>query len=45
MRAVDVFPEGTHDDVHFDRAASEGRVMVGNDRHIKLMAERHAVSS
>ena len=34
MRAVDVFPEGTHDDVHFARAASEGRVMVGNDRRL-----------
>ena len=39
VRAVDTFPEGTTDNVHFAYAATEDRVMVGNDIHIKLMAE------
>ena len=40
IRAIDAFPEGTDDDVHFDYAARENRVMVGNDIHVKLLAER-----
>lgn len=34
MRAVDVFPEGTRDDVHFERAALEGRVLVSQDKGV-----------
>jgi hypothetical protein len=40
VRAIDTFPEGTDDDVHFAYAAREGRVMVGNDIDVKLLAER-----
>jgi hypothetical protein len=31
VRAVDEFPEGTSDPIHFERAAREGRVLVSND--------------
>jgi hypothetical protein len=31
MRAVDEYPEGTDDSIHFERAAREGRVLVCND--------------
>lgn len=40
LRAIDTFPEGTDDEVHFTYAAREGRVMVGNDIDVKLLAER-----
>lgn len=30
-RAVDAYPEGTDDPIHFERAAREGRVLVSND--------------
>ena len=39
VRAVDTFPEGTLDHVHFDYAARKGRVIVANDIDIKLIAE------
>lgn len=39
VRAIDSFPEGTDDDVHFACAAQAGRVMVGNDLDVKLLAE------
>lgn len=32
MRAVDLYPEATKDEVLFARAAAEGRVFVTNDR-------------
>jgi hypothetical protein len=32
LRAVDAFPEGTQDDLHFARAARLERVMVSCDR-------------
>ncbi len=31
MREVHVYPEGTDDPVHFERAVREGRVLVSND--------------
>jgi len=34
VRAVDVFPENTVDDVLFEHAARDGRVLVTNDRGI-----------
>ena len=40
VRAIDLFPEETQDEVHFAYAASQGRVIVGNDLDMKLMAER-----
>ena len=38
VRAVDVLPEGTDDDVHFERAAQLDRVMVSNDRDVRRLA-------
>lgn len=40
MRAVDAYPEGTDDDIHFERAATEGRVVVSNDVDMKNLAEK-----
>ena len=40
VRAIDTFPEGTDDEIHFAHAAHEGRVVVGNDLDVKLLAER-----
>jgi len=40
VRAVDAKPEGTHDIDHFELAASLGRVMIANDKHVKAIAER-----
>ena len=31
LRAIDAFPEGAGDEVHFAHAARENRVMVAND--------------
>lgn len=38
LRAVDAFPEGTEDPVHFERAAREGRALVTNDRRVEAIA-------
>jgi hypothetical protein len=38
-RAIDTYPERTDDHVHFERANQEGRVVVGNDRHMKAIGE------
>lgn len=38
-RAVDAFPEGTKDPIHFAHAASAGRAMVSNDLDMKLLAQ------
>jgi hypothetical protein len=40
VRAVDAFPEGTDDGVHFAHDARANRAMVGNDIDVKLLAER-----
>jgi predicted nuclease of predicted toxin-antitoxin system len=31
LRAIDAYPERTRDSIHFERAASEGRVLVSHD--------------
>jgi hypothetical protein len=38
LRAIDALPEGTVDDLHFERAAREGRVYVANDNRIEPIA-------
>lgn len=40
IRAVDLYPEGTDDHVHFERAVREGRVLVGPDEDQELLALR-----
>lgn len=40
VRAVEMFPEGTEDEVHFARAAELGRVFVMNDRPLKRIVNR-----
>ena len=40
LRAVDVYPEGTGDLPHFERAAQLGRVLVTNDDDQKQIAIR-----
>jgi predicted nuclease of predicted toxin-antitoxin system len=40
LRAIDRFPEGTDDSVHFDEAVRLGRVLVANDSDMKALAER-----
>jgi len=40
VRAIDVFPEKTPDDVLFEYAAKEGRVFVTNDEPIHKLAMR-----
>lgn len=40
MRAIDVFPEGTDDEVLFDHAANEGRVFVTNDEDLLAIGHR-----
>jgi hypothetical protein len=42
VRAIDVYPEGTEDEVHFETASGAGRVLVGNDRDQLLIALRRA---
>ena len=39
LRAIKAYREKTPDDVHFERAAQEGRVLVSNDIDMKMMAE------
>lgn len=38
-RAVDLYPEGEADVVHFERAARDGRVLVSNDLDQVLLAQ------
>lgn len=40
VRAIDVFPEGTKDLPHFERAVKLGRVLVTNDDDQKQIAIR-----
>lgn len=40
VRAVDLYPEATKDEVLFVRAAAEGRVFVTNDRPAEAIAVR-----
>ena len=39
LRAIDTYPERTHDHIHFARAAQEQRVLVSNDIDMKMLAE------
>jgi hypothetical protein len=39
LRGIDAYPERTRDDIHFARAAREGRVLVANDIDMKAIAE------
>jgi hypothetical protein len=38
LRAIDVYPEGTADVVHFERAGRENRVLLSNDRDMETIA-------
>jgi len=40
VRAVDLYPETTKDEVLFARAVAEGRVFVTNDRPVEAIAVR-----
>jgi predicted nuclease of predicted toxin-antitoxin system len=40
VRAIDLYPEGTADTVHFERAASQNRVLISNDRDMEVIANR-----
>jgi len=40
VRAVDTFPQGTPDDVHFEYAARSSRVFVSNDQPALDIANR-----
>jgi predicted nuclease of predicted toxin-antitoxin system len=40
VRAIDTFPDGTDDHVHFDYAAKENRVLVTNDQPLQAIANR-----
>ena len=40
VRAVDLYPAGTSDTVHFERAAKENRVLVSNDQDMEVIANR-----
>lgn len=40
VRAMDLYPQGTADDVHFERAAQENRVLISNDQDMEVIANR-----
>jgi len=40
VRAIEAFPEGTVDDVHFERAAELDRVFVTNDQPSRAIANQ-----
>ena len=40
VRAIDLYPQGTSDAVHFERAAKENRVLVSNDQDMEVTANR-----
>lgn len=40
VRAIDLYPPGTADAVHFERAAKENRVLVSNDQDMEIIANR-----
>jgi len=39
LRGIEAYPERTHDDIRFVRAAQERRVLVSNDIDMKTLAE------
>lgn len=40
MRAIDLYPEKTKDEILFERASTDGRVFVTNDRPAEAIAIR-----
>lgn len=40
VRAIDLYPQGTADAIHFARAAQESRVLVSNDKGMEIIANR-----
>jgi uncharacterized protein DUF5615 len=40
VRAIDFYPQGTADAVHFERAAKEHRVLISNDQDMEAIANR-----
>jgi hypothetical protein len=38
--AVDTYPEGTKDEVHFEHTATTNRVLVTNDRRVEAIASQ-----
>ena len=40
VRAIDIHPAGTSDEVHFKSAAKMGRVLVSNDHDMLVIAAR-----
>ena len=40
VRAIDLYPPGTADAVHFERAAQENRVLISNDQDMEVIANR-----
>jgi hypothetical protein len=45
LRGIDAHPERTPDQVHFEHAASAGRVLVSNDLDMKEIAESWVAES
>ena len=40
VRAIDLYPQGTQDVVHFEAAAKQNRVLVSNDQDMEAIANR-----
>lgn len=40
VRAIDLYPQGTSDAVHLERAAKEDRVLISNDQDMEVIANR-----
>ena len=40
VRAIDLYPQGTADTVHFEAAAKQNRVLVSNDQDMEVIANR-----
>jgi predicted nuclease of predicted toxin-antitoxin system len=43
VRAIDLYPPGTPDAVHFERAARDNRVLISNDQDMEVIANRWLV--
>lgn len=39
VRAIDLYPPGTADAVHFERAARDSRVLISNDPDMEVIGE------
>ena len=40
VRAIDLYPQGTADAVHFEAAATQNRVLISNDQDMEVIANR-----